>query len=45
MVTPDRTARRSVAMALVVPSYLDARPVTSTAWLPNSLRRLGRYRP
>ena len=29
MVTPDRTERRSVAMALVAPSFLDIRLVTS----------------
>ena len=39
MVTPDRTARRYVAIRFVVPSHLDTRPVTSTTWLPSSLRR------
>ena len=39
MDTPEGTARRSVAITLVVPSHLDTRPVTSTAWLPNSLPR------
>ena len=30
MVTPEGTARRSVAVTLAVPSHLDTRPVTST---------------
>ena len=42
MTTPDRTARRSVAITFVVPSHLETRPVTSTTWLPSSLRRLAK---
>ena len=44
METPEGTALRSVAITFVVPSHLDTRPVTSTTWLPSSIRRLARQK-